>query len=206
MNHSYNLWNTIATNNLDTIVDYVITDGTVKSISYDTRLLNCIDWNTQGLSVLDFGCGVGRNIIPLAIKFPSVKFYGYDTTNMLKNIPKYCAAAYDKDVDTIPNIRTTDSWTKIKSIKYHYAYATLVFQHIHEKEISRYIDDLKMICNYLLIYGRRFNDDIGNDGKHKNTWKILEDKGLTPINADDIKYAIDGDSEEHTGFCVYKFL
>jgi hypothetical protein len=92
-------------------------------------------------------------------------------------------------------------WDQLKTMNFDCIYATIVFQHIHEKDLNLYLQDIKQMTNKLIVSGRRFNDDI-IDGKYKNTWQILENNGYHPSNALDIKYFIDGDPNEHIT-CIY---
>ena len=57
----------------------------------------------------------------------------------------------------------------------------------------------------MIVSGRRFNDDIDSiTGKFKNTWKILEDNGFYPYDAEYKGYTTDGDVDDHRTLC-YKW-
>ncbi len=60
-----------------------------------------------------------------------------------------------------------------------------------------YIDSIKKMTDLLIVSGRRLNDD-----DNKNTWEILENNGLYPINAEEINYQVNGDPHEHIT-CIY---
>jgi trans-aconitate methyltransferase len=38
---------------------------------------------------LDFGCGIGRNTLDIANKFPNVTIIGYDNSSMLSRVEEY---------------------------------------------------------------------------------------------------------------------
>jgi cyclopropane fatty-acyl-phospholipid synthase-like methyltransferase len=188
---------------LENVVDLVITNGTTNTINSDMWMTSMIGDTNNKLSILDFGCGVGRNIFDFSQKFNNWKFYGYDNSNMLKKAGEYSIKKFDKNINQYPNIELFSEWDVLKSIKFDCVYATIVFQHIYEKDLNLYIQDIKKMTNRLIVSGRRFNDDIIND-KHKNTWQILENNGLYPSNANEISYKIDGDPDEHIT-CIYDF-
>jgi len=201
MNNSFNGWFYVDQYNLNKVVDLVLTNGTAETIQSDMWLIPFIGDENASLSVLDFGCGVGRNIFDFSHKFKNWKFYGYDNLNMLKKANEYSVGKFNKNITDYHNIEMISSWDDLKSMKFDCIYATLVFQHIHEKDLNLYLQDIKQMTNKLIVSGRRFNDDI-IDGEYKNTWQILENNGYHPSNALDIKYSIDGDPNEHIT-CIY---
>jgi SAM-dependent methyltransferase len=153
------------------------------------------------LSILDFGCGVGRNIFDFSHNFPNWKFYGYDNPNMINKANEYSNIRFGKNIQEYSNLELFSDWDKLKTIKFDCIYATIVFQHIHEKDLNNYLQDIKQMTHKLIVSGRRFNDDM-IDGKYKNTWQILENNGFHPTNAKEINYKIDGDPEQHIT-CIY---
>jgi SAM-dependent methyltransferase len=180
---------------LSTTINYVITGGTINSIELFPEIPRLINFlpNTK---VLDFGCGVGRNAIPLALKYQTSEIWSYDNPQMINQMKEYCTQKYNISLEEINNIHVNTNWSDIKDNKFDCVYATLVFQHIHENALSVYLQDIKKMTNYLIVHGRRFNDD-----SYKNTWQIIENNGLYPINTD--SYKKDGDHHEHQ-MALYK--
>lgn len=201
MNNSFNGWSRINNSSLEAVVDLVLTNGTTDTIKSDSWLLDDIGDSNKTISVLDFGCGVGRNIFDFSLKRKNWNFYGYDNKNMLDKAKEYLKVKFNKDLESISNLHLSDNWSELKTKKFDCIYATIVFQHIYENDLNLYLKDIKQMTHRLIVSGRRFNDDmIGN--KFKNTWQILENNGLYPTNADLINYKVDGDPEEHT-YCIY---
>lgn len=198
---SFNNWSKVNNFNLEKVVDLVLTNGSVDTIKPDIWLLERMGNSNKSLSVLDFGCGIGRNIFQFSIKRPEWRFVGYDNISMIEKAKEYSHKKFDKDFSEYLNLEFTTDWEIIKNIKFDCIYATIVFQHIYEKDINLYVQDIKKMTNRLIVSGRRFNDDSIN-GKHKNTWQILENNGLYPSNAKEVNYKIDGDPEEHIT-CIY---
>lgn len=201
MKNTFNGWSQISSLSLNTVVDLVLTNGTSETIQSDMWLTPMIGDKDKKISVLDFGCGVGRNIFDFSEKFPNWKFCGYDNPSMMNKANEYSKIRFGKTVFDYPNLELISDWDKLKSKKFDCIYATIVFQHIHEKDLNVYLTDMKSMTNRLIVSGRRFNDDV-IDGKYKNTWQILENNGYYPSNVNDIKYSIDGDPEEHIT-CIY---
>lgn len=180
---------------LSTTINYVITGGTIDSIQPAKELSEIIDF-TNPIKVLDFGCGVGRNCIPLALKYSKSEICVYDNPKMINQMCEFCKQKYKLPIEEIKNLKTYTEWDKIKTKKFDYVYATLVFQHIKESDLNTYLQDIKCITNNLIVFGRRFNDD-----SNKNTWNIIENNGLYPINIE--SYQRDGDDHEHQ-MAIYK--
>jgi len=201
MNNSFNGWLYVDTYNLNKVVDLVLTNGTCETIKSDTWLTPMIGDRNNNLSILDFGCGVGRNIFEFSQILPKWKFCGYDNPNMLKKAKEYSIKKFNKNIEDYPNLQLFSEWDALKSVKFDCIYATIVFQHIYEKDLNIYLQDIKKMTNRLIVSGRRFNDDSVN-GKHKNTWQILENNGLYPSNDKQINYKINGDPDEHIT-CIY---
>lgn len=198
---SFNNWSKVNNFNLEKVVDLVLTNGTVDTIKPDVWLLDRIGNSNKSLSVLDFGCGIGRNIFQFSIKRPEWRFVGYDNISMIEKAKEYSHKKFIKDFSEYLNLEFTNDWEIIKNIKFDCIYATIVFQHIHENDLNLYLRDIKQMTNKLIVSGRRFNDDM-IDGKYKNTWQIIENNGFYPSNTKEINYKIDGDPDEHMT-CIY---
>jgi len=201
MNNSFNGWFYVDQYNLNKVVDLVLTNGTAETIKSDMWLTPFIGDESTPLSILDFGCGVGRNIFDFSHNFPNWKFYGYDNPNMINKANEYSNIRFGKNIQQYSNLELFSDWDKLKTIKFDCIYATIVFQHIHEKDLNNYLQDIKQMTHKLIVSGRRFNDDM-IDGKYKNTWQILENNEFHPTNAKEINYKIDGDPEQHIT-CIY---
>jgi SAM-dependent methyltransferase len=201
MNNSFNGWLHIDQFNLNKVIDLVLTNGTPETINSDMWLTPMIGDKSESLSVLDFGCGVGRNIFDFSHNIPNWKFYGYDNPHMMNKANEYSKIRFNKQICDYPNLELISDWDILKTIKFDCIYATIVLQHIHEKDLNVYLQYIKQMTHRLVVSGRRFNDDI-IDGKYKNTWQILENNGFYPSNAKEINYKIDGDPEEHIT-CIY---
>jgi len=206
MKNSFGLWESqIASSSLDSVINYILTNNNAETIEYKTDcILHFVDADDYGkpLSVLDFGCGVCRNAIAIAKQLPNWNIVGYDNQNMLNQAANLYRLKLGGSINEVKNLQLESNWDKLKLLKFDIIYANLVFQHIKEKDLRLYLSHIKQMTNTLIVYGRRFNDDIKN-GENKNTWKILEKNGFFPENNE--RYSLEGKPKEHFGV-IYKIL
>lgn len=85
-----------------------------------------LDTNFQPRYALDFGCGVGRVLIPLAKS--SIHVVGLDVSeSMLTEARKNCELNYLQNVELI---KSDDSLSGITGRKFNFIHSFIVFQHI----------------------------------------------------------------------------
>lgn len=98
-------------------------------------------------TILDFGCGVGRNSYYLKDKYQNV--IAYDLPSMLKFYP---------DKFKSENITVTSDWNWVKIQKVDEVLCSLVLQHLRPKDLERYLNDLLIISNKFIILSRIWQD------------------------------------------------
>jgi 2-polyprenyl-3-methyl-5-hydroxy-6-metoxy-1,4-benzoquinol methylase len=201
MKNSFNGWDKVSSFDLNKVVDLVLTNGTVDTIIPDMWLLDYIGNKEEQLRILDFGSGVGRNIFQFTVSRPNWTFVGYDNDNMINKSIEYIR--YKSNTENQQCIEFQSNWETLKTQKFDCIYATIVFQHIYELDLSIYLQDIKKMTNRMVVSGRRFNDDM-EDGIYKNTWKILENNGFYPCDSINVEYDSQGDMNEHMT-CIYKW-
>ena len=128
-----------------------------------------------GKVVLDFGCGVGRNVPAILNKKPSVLIC-YDYPNMIK-MAKEQLVGYDLIYADYPIMNLL---MKVDSVDV--VFASLVFQHIAERELRKEV--LPAIRGLIGDKGRLVVSSRGYTDEEKNVWDILLDyfTPLTPID------------------------
>lgn len=115
------------------------------------------DWlfdqfNGWGGRVLDFGCGVGRNIVALSKRNHEV--VGFDFPSMIQLL--------GKEKGSLPsNVRLETDWEKVKAERFDVTVATLVFQHIHQADLWLYLEDLISMTRSICIHSRVRDDFAG---------------------------------------------
>lgn len=183
---------------LDNLVGFIYTNRNAATADHDAVVYEKVASLPAGSRVLDFGCGVGRNVIHYATNFPSLQFVGYDSDSMLRRADEFCQLRYGRLPADIPNLSLGSHWELLAAEEFDAVYATVVFQHIHPAQLSSYLVDIKRMTPRLWVFGRRFNDHGGG-----GVWATLEAAGLRPTNAAEIGYAVDGDPNEHLPLCIY---
>jgi SAM-dependent methyltransferase len=99
-------------------------------------------------SILDFGCGAGRNLNYLKEHYESV--YGYDFPNMLNWIPNATREA--------KNVYLLDSMEKVCVRNYDEILLSLVLQHIHPEELDTILKELSLLAPRFIIHSRVWVD------------------------------------------------
>jgi len=207
MSNSFGEWkHKIPHSELNKTIDYVLTGYDINTIPHANHLLGYIrkEQKANHTKLLDFGCGIGRNIIFLSNSLPDCQIYGYDNDIMLSQAKAFVRQKHQKDIENIENIHLLSNWNDIRQQTFDLIYATLVFQHIYEEPLSQYLKDIKGMTDTLLVESRRLNDDIDSTTQqHKNTWQIMEKNGCKPYFCSK-NYTVDGNPEDHF-LCIYKF-
>ena len=170
MKNSFNSWNNVNEYSLETVVDLVLTGGDPDNLNSDYWIFDIIKDKVTGedLNILDFGVGIGRNIFNFSKKYPNWNFTGYDNEHMLAFTEQYCVRKFNHNILNFSNVKLESNWDVILKNKYDCIYSTIVLQHIYEDALNVYLNAFKKITNFLIVSGRRLNDD-----NNKNTWKIL---------------------------------
>jgi SAM-dependent methyltransferase len=98
-------------------------------------------------SVLDFGCGVGRNFPYL--KTIARRVEGFDLPPMIER----CCALAPERVDALH-----DQWADVRSRRYDLVFASLVLQHVDTEECRRYLADFAPMSAQLYLLTRTRSD------------------------------------------------
>ena len=160
----------------DTAGDRILTGyrGSLEDMPVSDWL---IDIAGSGESVLDFGCGVGRNSVALSKNFKKV--FAYDLPNMINLVPVK---------NQLSNIDYTSDWKTIKSNKFDVVLASLVFQHINDQELIEYLKDLSQITEKIILASRTWIDDtnssvldIVSDFFDVEVWGNIENDHFTAL-------------------------
>lgn len=171
-------WETL--NDKDIALDAILTGykGSVENMPvYD----NVLGKFKGGARVLDFGCGAGRNLLALTVKYDQV--YGYDYPNMLKFV--------SRETSSHPAIKLSSSLDQICSNTYDEVLCSLVLQHIHRDELEKILQKLTLCAPRFII--------------HSRTWLDFTFEEIMPIlekyfTIEEIEYQKDPNSEENDHF------
>jgi trans-aconitate methyltransferase len=151
----------------------------------------------KGLKVLDYGCGLGRNLQYLKDTFNSV--LGYDLDEMIKK---------GRELD-LP-VETTSDWNRVKSFSADLIFDCTVFQHMDINILIEKLISLSTISSYLYSHTRVYNDtnrDFRNARKGINLFSLIYSLNVFKPIACTIDYndALNKQDETHYSV-IYKIL
>jgi 2-polyprenyl-3-methyl-5-hydroxy-6-metoxy-1,4-benzoquinol methylase len=196
MKDTFNVWSTVDELNIDDTMDLILTGKKANEAKPDTWLYDYIGNQSDTLKVLDFGCGVGRNTFGMGMHSPTWEVMGYDNDSMLSKRAEFHKIHY-KNKQGNSNVEFMSDWDACKDIKFDAIFCCIVLQHIHEDALIQYISDFKNMTSKVIVFGRRFNDDV----KNRSIWQILEENGLLPdsfyVDGRKISFATEGDPHQH---------
>lgn len=172
----------------DQLAEKILTGcGGVKGFTPDLFVIQTLLEDGPVDAVLDFGCGMGRNIVGLMNTCPTATVVGYDSPVMLNRAARYLSG-FDFN-NRQPGLSA--NWDVIRTMSFDCILAGLVFQHIPEEELRGYLRDMACMTTRLIAYGRRYNDD-----GRKNTWKIVRE--FFAIERDPAgDFTLDGPPDDH---------
>lgn len=147
-------WNNL---NPENVKEQILT-GADKNGFVPTEIAKLFPVTTD--TVLDFGCGIGRNREALRKFFGRVSaLVGFDLPGMLNLMSLHGQAMYD---------RVYDDFTYVESIKPRVIYASLCFQHIPTDVLNQYLCRMSKWPHLLYVVTRRYND-----GNHDEVFDII---------------------------------
>lgn len=151
--------------------------------------------------LLDFGCGMGRNLAGMARLGKKCVFIGYDNPSMISFAKNYVVNLADEDKGRIKLFSDWNEVIEVSAIynKFDTIFCCFVLQHIPEAQLRWYLDQFKLIGNELFVFGRRALDPsniVGYDGGDNFTsvWDVILNSGFEIIGAQD------GFTESSSGF------
>ena len=116
-------WNSEAEKNADFAVWGTGTDNETK------KCLDMVNKNLAGAKkIVDFGCGIGRIIFPLAAMNEGT-FYGYDFSQSM--IKEAHLRKYNRGID---NVHFSDDWDVIPEVDF--VYSVVTFQHNNYEDLA----------------------------------------------------------------------
>lgn len=156
-------WTEIARRPLETIKGYMLASYP-DDMNFHADAFNGLFKSPEKIgSILDFGCGIGRNFP--ALRDRCRRLCGYDIPEMIAACVNHC--------DDHP-VELTDDWGTVVGREYDLIVASFAFQHIEPVEtLHFYIESLSTVTDYLYVAGRHWRDGPGSD----NILKLVMDSG-----------------------------
>lgn len=200
MKDTFHGWATVGEMKIDRVADLIVTGRKANEAVPDEWIFPYIGDPSESLTVLDFGCGFGRNSFGLA-RQSNWTVVGYDNEAMLGRVKEFSSINYDGRIPK--NLWFLSDWEQVKLHRVDRIFCSLVLQHIYEDALRTYIKDFKRMTTRLVVVGRRSNDEA-----LRSTWTILEEQGLVPrefySGPQKIDYVPEGAPEDHN-MAIYTF-
>lgn len=168
----YECWKNANKSNASKLI--TTADVDIEEMIPNKDLMNWIDVEDRG-TVIDFGCGVGRNTFYLADICNKV--HGFDFPNMLtmlKDRPMYTEYS---------NIGLYDDWKVLSEKDYDTVFCCISLQHFCSKDVLFYTKEFTRKAKSLYVHGRDFND-YNNDKMFEllsTYWKVDKIFGNTTL-------------------------
>ena len=145
-------WADIASKSEDDIREYILT-GYKAGRKFEPYTLPLLQ-STEVRSILDFGCGLGRNFD--GMRSLGAKSYAFDLPEMIKSCAKFGEPG---------DVTLLDTWEGVLDRRYDMAMAILVLQHVADQpEFFQSVTRLSQCSTYLYLCTR-----VYVDGTLKNT-------------------------------------
>lgn len=138
-------WSDIATGDADELRERILTG--FKSGKPFTPYVPTIPLPEPIESVLDFGCGLGRNF-PF-LKTIAARVEGFDLPPMIER----CRVLGTEQVS-----RLSSDWADVRTRRYDLVFASLVLQHIDTEECRRYLADFAGMAPHVYLLTRTRTD------------------------------------------------
>ena len=141
-------------NTIEAASQMILGQHTAEPLNEDHFILDFMGFRHRG-TVLDFGCGVGRNTFMLASRCREV--IAYDFPNMLSLLRQ------DYRFLNFVNIHPVSSWSLVKrSRKLDAIVCCISLQHIHIDDLKSIVKDFSYLTDNLYVHGRATLDFTGD--------------------------------------------
>lgn len=138
-------WSEIAAGDADELRERILTG--YKSGKPFTPYIPTLPLSESIESVLDFGCGLGRNFPYL--KTIASRVEGFDLPPMVERC---------RTLGTEPVSRLSSDWSEVRSRRYDLIFASLVLQHVDTGECRRYLADFASMAPHVYLLTRTRTD------------------------------------------------
>lgn len=173
-------WNQFPKSNLDIVAKDLNPSWDTEKQQYKEHTeicsssLNILKSNTSMNKVLDFGCGMGRNVNYL--KGICNNVFGFDTEIMISNLQKTQNYQYNYvnyNFEELGNYAPFD-----------FVYECTVFQHMPPQEVLFRLMQMQYLTKYIYMTTRCYNDmfrDFTNQKRGVNILKLIDSLNIWEI-------------------------
>lgn len=172
-------WAEIAQLHESQVREYILTNHESLGWEASTKpLIHLIgDWVelTLGGSIIDYGCGLGRNTLALADE--GFHVCAFDTEEMIARIRAIEPTIEDeREIGDIVLCRKYDHLlTFFHRDKADLILVSLVAQHMHPDDLREAFSQFPKMGRNLLVTGRDWNDFVPRDERPMATWELIDE-------------------------------
>lgn len=159
-----------ATLDLPALKKLILTESDGESFPAQKELFKLIGKSNERLRVLDYGCGLGRNIIGMVTRSPYWKVTGADVLPMVKRAQAFLKDSLPKDDHKRVTVQEVNA--DLFEQSFDAILMCFVLQHIAKAEAQDILVRLQAVAPLLVLYGRRWMDDGTPDA-----FVLLRDSG-----------------------------
>jgi SAM-dependent methyltransferase len=118
----------------------------------ESALFRLIGNPTDPRSILDFGCGLGRNLKGMVEHSKLWHVTGYDNQAMLNQADDFLGGSFTK------GWRLESDWEIVKKTRFDVIVVSLVLQHMHTSDVLDALKDFSEMTDSLVILSRNGSD------------------------------------------------
>lgn len=148
------------------IVGRILTGKLPEQYQPDEALLDVVGFNRRDHIVLDFGCGMGRNLLGMARR--GWWCVGYDNPSMIA-VAKTWLAEHATEAER-RLIWLHSDWDTVMGLRFDTILCSLVLQHMLPDDIAAKVADFRHLAKRLIVAGRDVLDDHATP-----VWSLIED-------------------------------
>lgn len=142
-------------------------------------------------TILDFGCGLGRNLRRLLALAPDAQVFLYDTPEMLRRL----GGVLERNFTAAERARLhrIDDLALLKDGELDAVFCCTVLQHISPNALLDLLTEFQRLAPRLIVYGRRWNDALGEGS---SVWELIARAGWR-VSRCDADFGLRCEREQH---------
>jgi SAM-dependent methyltransferase len=200
MKIDYGIWDKFGDHTIDEVQRWIDPNNT--TFEQTKYIYEAVGGLKEKKNVLDFGCGMGRNMIGLARLADNWTLTGYDNPSMVERASSKLMILPGKD---LARTRLMSDWTEVvlltKSSLFDVIFCVITLQHIPEAQLRWYLEMFKDMGKELFVQGRRALDASnysGYDGgkEFNSVWDVIIDCGYE-IKESQKGFSMTGNGNDH---------
>lgn len=196
---NFGIWDKFGDHNDEYVARWV--DPNLNQPEQIKPIYEAIGGLDQKKKVLDFGCGMGRNMVGMMMYAKKWTVIGYDNSSMVDRARRALLVLNSEDhARTVLLSDWNDVIAMASKSAFDVIFCCLTLQHIEEKQLRWFLEQFKSIGDELFVQGRRALDlsDSGYDGgkNFSSVWETVLDYGYE-IKESQKGFSLTGNGNDH---------